>query len=273
MDLTLRISFTCILYLISHTTLALPKPDPVPGGVVLINIEINDSIAPRAYFNKRQLMVRPQNGAWLAVLGLPLTTRAGRHTIDIAPSKGKSFTLGFEVLEKEYEAQYITIKNKRKVNPNKKDLQRIIKEKKEMVQVYRSWTAQNTDVTSFIRPAEGPYSSPFGLKRFFNKQARAPHSGVDIAAPKGSPILSPAEGTVKATGHYFFNGKTVLIDHGQGLVTMFCHMSQVNVQLGQRIKQGEQVGEVGQTGRATGPHLHWSVSLNNARVNPLLFME
>ena len=124
-----------------------------------------------------------------------------------------------------------------------------------------------------ILPTTGPYSSAFGLKRFFNGQARNPHSGIDIAAPEGKDIVAPAGGTVVLTGDFFFNGNSVFIDHGQGLISMMCHMSRVDVKEGDVIKQGDLLGAVGKTGRATGPHLHWTVSLNNARVNPKLLLR
>ena len=125
-----------------------------------------------------------------------------------------------------------------------------------------------------LKPVDGPYSSAFGLKRFFNGQARKPHSGIDIAAPEGAPIMSPADGTIALTGDFFFNGNSVFIDHGQGLISMMCHLSRIDVKEGDVVKQGDLLGAVGKTGRATGPHLHWTVSLNNARVNPkLLFKE
>ena len=123
-----------------------------------------------------------------------------------------------------------------------------------------------------IKPVNGIYTSPFGLKRFFNGQPRKPHSGIDIAAAEGTAIKAPASGVIALTGDFFFNGQRVFIDNGQGLVSMMCHMSRIDVQEGQEIKQGEIIGAVGKTGRATGPHVHWTVSLNNARVNPFLFM-
>ncbi|MBL4606956.1 MAG: peptidoglycan DD-metalloendopeptidase family protein [Pseudomonadales bacterium] len=268
----LRIISITTLCFFSNYAFALPQADPVPGGIALINIDIDDFSAPQVYFNRRQLMVHSDEASWIAVVGIPLNTSVGNHQIEVVPNRGTPFNLEFNLKGKQYESQYLTIKNKRQVNPNKKDLARISKEKKEMNQVYQRWTKQSKDLIPFIKPAQGPYSSPFGLKRFFNKQPRNPHSGIDIAAPEGSPIIAPADGIIRASGYYFFNGRTVLIDHGQGLVSMFCHMSSVNVQLGQHIKRGQRVGSIGQTGRATGPHLHWSVSLNNARVNPLLFL-
>ena len=123
-----------------------------------------------------------------------------------------------------------------------------------------------------MKPAQGPTSSPFGLKRFFNEQARRPHSGLDIAAPRGANIIAPADGEIILTGNFFFNGNSIFIDHGQGLITMYCHMDKLDSQQGDVVKAGDIIGKVGSTGRATGPHLHWTVSLNNNRVEPLLFL-
>ncbi|VAW79063.1 Peptidase, M23/M37 family, partial [hydrothermal vent metagenome] len=129
------------------------------------------------------------------------------------------------------------------------------------------------DNLRFVLPVHGPVSSPFGLRRYFNEQPRKPHSGLDLAAAEGTPIRAPAAGHISGTGDYFFNGNTVFIDHGQGLVTMYCHMSRIDVKPGQQVAAGETIGAVGQTGRVTGPHLHWGVSLNDARINPMLFLD
>ncbi len=138
---------------------------------------------------------------------------------------------------------------------------------------YKLFTKNEDPILTLAMPAEGPYSSAFGLKRFFNDQPRAPHSGLDIAAPDRSPIKAAAKGKVTAVGDYFFNGNTVIIDHGHGLSTMYCHMSKIDVKVGDQVDLGQQIGLVGATGRVTGPHLHWGVSLNNQRVDPLLFVQ
>ena len=159
------------------------------------------------------------------------------------------------------------------MNPYKKDLERIKKEKKEIVASLRHWQDSDIALEEFELPVKGRLSSPFGLKRFFNKQPRKHHSGIDIAAPAGTPIVAPLAATVVTTGNYFFNGNTVFLDHGNGLVTMYCHMSKIKVKPGQKVAKGEAIGAIGKTGRVTGPHLHWGVSLNDARVDPGLFFH
>ena len=124
----------------------------------------------------------------------------------------------------------------------------------------------------FDRPVPGRQSSPFGVRRFFNGEERNPHSGLDFAASTGTPIKAPAAGKVILVGDYFFNGKTVFVDHGQGLISMFCHLSAIDVAVGQEIPRGGVLGKVGSTGRATGPHLHWNVSLNGSRIDPAIFI-
>ncbi|MCF6219045.1 MAG: peptidoglycan DD-metalloendopeptidase family protein [Gammaproteobacteria bacterium] len=243
-----------------------PQQAAVPGGVVLIELP-HDTQPPGIYFNNRQVMTIQHQERWHAVVGLPLSLKPGTHHLKM--DNGEQ-PLAFVVEEMAYETQYITVKNKRHVSPNTLDMDRIGRERAEIKSALRSWRDGNPSLPELALPVTGRLSSRFGLQRYFNEQPRKPHSGTDIAAPEGTPITSPADGVVVRTGAYFFNGNTVFVDHGQGLITLYCHMNEIAVSEGEHVKQGDLLGTVGTTGRSTGPHLHWGVSLNDARVNPAL---
>ncbi len=277
MKMTTRLTIYLFLILLSPTLLAakLPKAAAVPGGIAIIPLGIESASAPIVKYNDKRVMVAPdpeQKNHWLAITGIPLSARKGKHQL-VVETNPKQRIVSFEIKDKKYKTQHVTIKNKRQVNPTGEDLKRIAKEQEEIIASLAQWSESDTVNTAFVIPAKGRLSSPFGLRRYFNKEPRQPHSGIDIAAPEGTPIVAPADGTVITTGDYFFNGNTVFIDHGQGLVTMYCHMSKITVKTGDKVKQGEQIGAIGQTGRVTGPHLHWAVSINDARIDPGLFFD
>jgi len=266
---------TCLYTSTSVWSFTLPRHNPVPGGVALVPLPINSSTAPRVYYQDKRVMVAPNGdpeNSWVAVAGIPLETEVGEQQLSIKTVNGDQL-VSFHIKDKKYQTQHLKIKNKRKVNPNKQDMERIGKEKKLIQSALALWSESDQLPTEFVLPVKGRLSSPFGLRRYFNQQPRKPHSGIDIAAPEGTPIVAPMSGIVISTGDYFFNGNTVFLDHGNGLVTMYCHMSKIEVQPGQSVSQGEAIGAVGKTGRVTGPHLHWGVSLNDARVDPALFFD
>lgn len=242
---------------------------PVPGGVAVVPLG-QVSTAPEAtYRDRRVMVVRDSDGRWVAVVGIALTAQPGRETLFL--QGGASAT--FQVRGKEYAAQHITLKNRRQVTPNSDDLKRIERELDVQSAAYRRYRAGITPSNVLLdKPVQGRLSSPFGLRRFFNGQERNPHSGLDFAVPAGTPVLAPAAGRIVLVGDFFFNGRTVFIDHGQGFISMFCHLSAVEVKVGDDVPRGGVVGRVGATGRATGPHLHWNVSLNGVRVDPAIFI-
>ena len=215
-------------------------------------------------------MTVKDGGGFYAIVGIPLDAKPGMQRLS-RDAAGMNVIASFEVSDKTYPAQHITIKDKRKVEPNAEDLRRIRREKRRILAAFRTWSSAPVELPLLL-PVRGKQSSSFGLRRFFNGLPRKPHSGMDIAAPAGTPVIAPAAGVVVDTGHYFFNGNSVFIDHGQGLITMYCHLQRIDVEKGQRVGRGEIIGAVGATGRVTGPHLHWSVSLNDARVDPALFI-
>ncbi len=241
---------------------------PVPGGVAVVPLG-SDAQAPTArYQGKPVLVVREEGKRWIAIVGISLKSKTGAHQLQVNDGR----TLNFTVTPKHYREQHIKLKNGRQVNPLAEDMVRINRELAEQTRAYQTFSPNQPSNLLFDKPVNGPLSSPFGLRRFFNGEERNPHSGLDFAVGAGTPIKSPAAGKVILIGNYFFNGNTVFVDHGQGLISMFCHMSKVDVKLGQSLPRGGIVGRVGATGRATGPHMHWNVSLNDTRVDPAIFI-
>ncbi|HWL29835.1 MAG TPA: peptidoglycan DD-metalloendopeptidase family protein [Burkholderiaceae bacterium] len=245
---------------------------PVPGGVAVVPLG-TDSQAPRVTYKGKPVMVlRDTDQQWIAVVGIDLKTAPGIYNVE-TESKPDTRQWPFEVGAKDYKAQHITLKNKKQVNPDPEQIRRYEREYKEQMAAYGNFRDVLPSNVSLDRPVEGRLSSPFGLRRFFNGEERNAHSGLDFAVPQGTKIKAPADGVVTIVADYFFNGKTIFIDHGQGFITMYCHLSAFDVQRGQAVKRGQVIGRVGATGRATGPHLHWNVSLNNARVDPAIFIN
>ncbi len=212
-----------------------------------------------------------ESGRWHALVGIPLDTPPGTQAIRVETGSGTA-ALEFTVAPWAYGEQRLRLRNRRQVEPTPEDLRRIEREQAHTAAIKASFSAATPD-SDFARPSQGRLSSRFGLRRFFNGQSRLPHSGLDFAAPAGSPVLAPAAGSVVDTGDYFFNGNTVFLDHGQGLISAYMHLSRIDVAVGQRVERGERLGAVGTSGRATGPHLHWTVILNATPVDPLLFLS
>jgi len=265
--------FFVILLFFAKTLWAagLPENSPVPGGIA--TVKLTSSTTPlKAFFQQQRVMLQKTAQGWFAVIGLPLNLKPGEYHVNYTSSDQQQHQRRFTVQDKHYDLQRITLKNKQMVNPTPQELVRIRKESRIIHHALRHWRATPSVDLNFQMPIHGVISSPFGLRRLFNGEPRKPHSGLDIAAKVGTPIKAPADGVVAATGKYYFNGNTVLLDHGQGLVTMYCHMSRIEVKPGQKVRRGQVIGLVGRTGRVTGPHLHWGVSLNNTMVEPHLFL-
>ena len=247
---------------------AQPRQSLVPGGLAIIALAADD---PRDFrFRGKPVLVTDINDNPSALVGLPLGLKPGEHFIE-ARADGQVRKKFFRVEDKQYTTQHITIADKRKVNPYAEDMERILQEKARKQKAREHYTRGTVDV-AFLLPVEGVKTGSFGRRRVFNGQPRRPHSGMDIAAANGTPVLAPSAGTVIELGDFFFSGNLVYIDHGQGLISMFAHLSEIDVALGERVAKGQAVGKVGATGRVTGPHLHWSLGLNGTWIDPSLFL-
>lgn len=249
----------------------LPTSLSVPGGVVILDVPGDSSKPPVVTFEGNRVMVIPNGQGWRAIVGIPLARKLGTAKIEIRSGQA-TLLQGFTIEDKAYAVQRL------KVAPTHVDLSpenaaRVAEEQPRIRAAVATFSMVLPSTLKLESPVRGPHSASFGLRRVFNNQPRNPHSGMDIAAPVGTPVLAPAPGQVIEVGDFFFNGKSVFIDHGQGLVTLYCHLSDIGVAPGTEVKTGDKIGEVGATGRVTGPHLHWGVALNRAFVDPALFLD
>ena len=271
MRLFLTLTLFCLFLLQTPSSFAIPKQSLVPGGVAVIALKRTDKL-PRFKFQGKPVVIDQQKQKYRAIVGLPLNLKPGEHFIEGHWGNEKSLQkIFFAVKNKKYTTQTITIKDKRKVNPYAEDMDRILKEKKRKQKARTMYDQESVDL-NFLQPTPGIMTGSFGRRRVFNGQARRPHSGMDIAAPEGTPVLAPSAGVVIESGDFFFSGNLVYIHHGQGLISLFAHLSKINVNIGDKVDKGQVIGEVGATGRVTGPHLHWSLGLNRTWIDPSLFL-
>ena len=252
-----------------------PQALQVPGGVARLSL---GPAAARPVAQLRQgdadvpVLVVGDAIEWTAVVGIALAAVPGDAHISVAQAGGGTRQVHYTVAPKQYQEQRLKV-SPRTVDLSPADQARYERERSHQALVMATFS--EPPASSSLRmqvPVPGRRSSSFGLRRVFNGQARNPHSGMDIAAATGTPIAAPLPGRVIDTGDYFFNGHTVWLDHGGGLLSMVCHLSAIDVQVGERLQTGQRLGAVGATGRVTGPHLHWGVMLNRTMVDPALFL-
>ena len=262
-----------ILTMATGSALALPLASNVPGGIARVPLGtlLDYPDKPKAWLDGQSVWVAADDGHWVAVVGVPLDTPTGTKTLRVATNRGER-SVSFPVVEKRYAEQHVRLKDSSKITLSPDDEKRALAEIERIQSLKKHWREIDDTDSNFIRPADGRLSSRFGLRRIFNGAPRAPHSGLDFAAPRGAPVITAASGRVLAMDDYFFNGKTVFVDHGNGLLSMYCHLDRIDVQPGDTLRKGQRLGLVGATGRASGPHLHWSVVLNGTMVDPELFL-
>ncbi len=249
----------------------LPLESAVPGGIEIMRLDDHGALPPYVDADGRRALVIRDGTAWVTVVGIPLSAPLGEREITMRGSSGRE-DITFRVGNKQYTRQSLKVAPGL-VNLSPEDLSRATREHARIDEVLAEYSEPPPDSLRLPQPVPGPRSSSFGSRRIFNGEARNPHTGMDIAAPAGTPVRAPLAGTVVDTGDYFFDGNTVIVDHGRGLMSMYCHLSSIDVRPGERLAPGSRLGAVGMTGRATGPHLHWGVSLNHVWVDPELFVR
>ncbi len=264
----MRITLAIAGLLLSAFAIAAPEHSPHPGGIAMIDVGSMKFAKPSVKFNDNPALVQEHGLRWRAVIGIPLDTDPGEITLVV-----NHVQMQVPIDEHAYAEQRLTVKNQSYVTPDQEQLDRIGRERKIIDAALNNFRDVPVESIALAAPVDGRRSSSFGLRRFFNDQPRSPHKGMDIAAASGTPIKAPGDGIVTATGNYFFNGNTVIVDHGQGYVTMYCHMSEIQVEEGAAVSRGETLGAVGATGRVTGPHLHFGTYLNGTAVDPAIVLS
>lgn len=243
----------------------LEPSSPGPGDIMVITLK--SATGPiEGTFNGNKLYFNPSKDSYKAIAAVDYFTEPGRYELAVSMN-GSVLKQAVEVVKKEYEVQRLTLP-KHMVELSPKNEARVEREQKRMAAIWphensRSWTGD------FINPLEGEIITPFGVKRIINNIPKSPHTGIDVAGEKGDKIRAPNDGVVTLVDKQFFAGNALVLDHGQGVYTMFFHLSKVLVKKGQKVKKGDVIALVGATGRATGPHLHWGVRIQGARVDPM----
>lgn len=238
-----------------------------PGGIAFLDLGPAQGEPPVVEFEGKRVLVMRDGERWRAAVGVPLGASTGTASVTFA----RDATLSFDVVEHAYPEERLNVAQSY-VSLSEENLARYQRERKIIDAALNHWRAVPVDGVALRQPVDGPRSSSFGKRRFFNDEPRSPHTGMDIAVPEGTPVLAPRAGLVTQTGDFYFNGNTIFIDHGQGFVTMYCHLSEIGVEKDQPVAAGDTIGRVGKTGRVTGAHLHFGTYLNGTAVDPALLL-
>ena len=250
-----------------------------PGEVVILEVRTSgplSTVVATVFGHPVRFFADGQAGVWRALVGIDLLTEPGDYPVALRATTTPGHTLRstyvLTVAPKEFPTRQLRV-DPSFVNPPAEVLERIRREAEQVAAIFRDASGERRWQGGFAAPVPGEATSSFGRRSVYNGEARSPHSGTDFRAAAGTPIMAPNGGTVVMTGAQYFSGNVVILDHGWGLYSYFAHLSAIDVSPGDVVTQGQIVGEVGATGRVTGPHLHWTVRLNDARVDPLSLMS
>ena len=241
-----------------------------PGEVVLLTVETRSDISSvRVHAFDRDFAGFPLTPRkWRVLVGIDLDTAPQAYSADVFASDPVATRVPLRVVAGHFRTRKLTV-DEAFVNPPPDAIERIARETAELNELWAHSSTTKLWTSPFVRPVPDPANSAFGTRSILNGQPRSPHSGADFNSATGTPIKSPSAGRVVLAGDRYYTGNTVMIDHGLQLFSLFAHLSEIQVKVGDAVAAGDVLGKVGATGRVTGPHLHWSVRLNGARVDPL----
>jgi murein DD-endopeptidase MepM/ murein hydrolase activator NlpD len=250
----------------------LPRASAVPGGVARIGLGAAGQ-PPRVRLGSERVLVMREGGEWIALVGIALSAKPGSKVrVEAEQAGGEVERFEIAVAPKTYASQHLKVPPDQ-VDLSAEDLARYERERVHLAEVLRTFSDSAPATLAMLQPAPGQRSSSFGLRRYFNGRARSPHNGMDFAAPAGTPVIAANAGRVIDTGEYFFPGRTLVLDHGQGFLSLYAHLEAIDAAVAQAVPAGSVIGKVGATGRITGAHLHFSVYLNAVAVDPALFLQ
>jgi murein DD-endopeptidase MepM/ murein hydrolase activator NlpD len=247
-----------------------------PGELVVLTIATPEPVELRIRAFDRDLVPFPVDArTWRVLIGIDLAVTAGTYPVAIeagpAPDAVRA-THDLVVTTRRFPTRTLKV-DPAFVNPPASAIERIQREAEELNQLWEAGSPAKLWDGLFLRPVPDPATSAFGTRSIFNGQPRSPHSGADFQSPAGRPVKAPNAGRIVLASSRYFTGGTVMIDHGLGVFSLFAHLSAIGVSAGDLVKAGDVVGEVGATGRVTGPHLHWAVRVNGARIDPLSLLS
>ncbi len=283
--LTIAVILVNNISLVFASAPSLPQEAAVPGGIVKIAFNVGENCSsdelPKAYFNQKQVMVVPHEDScknkklnkYYAIIGLPLDTKPGNYNLSYYDFNNQIKQKKFRVYNKAYKTSRITIKNNNMVEPDEKTQKKILEDQIKIGKASHTRTNNLPSNLIFQPPVSGFRTTSFGSRRIINNISKSPHSGMDIAAKINTDVLAVADGEVLLAENFYLPGNMVAINHGSGLITLYAHLNKITVKAGDAVKAGDLIGLVGSTGRVTGPHLHWAVKLNQASINPELFLK
>ena len=271
----LSIAHPPFLYAKSTARVSFSSQHIKQGEVLLVTVEDKNGISSISgtMFNKPvNFYKNPTGKKYAALVGIDMDTKPDSYklALNIADINGKKSMkeYRFRIKSADFGTQKLTLPPS-KVTLDDETLKKVETEKEKIGKVWEIFTEGRLWDGNFIQPVAGEMSDNFGLRRIINGEQKSPHTGVDVDATEGAPVQASNSGRAIFTDDQFFSGQTLIIDHGLGLFTMYFHLSEIFVTYGANVKKGEVIAKVGKTGRATGPHLHWGVRLNGARINPL----
>lgn len=241
-----------------------------PGDIMTVTVK-NSSGAVKGMFLGKRIYFNPSKDSQKAVIGIDLNVEPGKYPLTIAV-KDSTITRTVVITKKQYPVQRLSLPENMVVLSPENEARVELEQKKTAA----IWPVESEKIWAgnFINPLPGkPLGTPFGVRRVINNIPKNSHSGVDISADEGEPVKAPNDGVVVLVDEQFFSGKSVVIDHGQGIYTMFFHLSEIKVRHGQAVIKGDIIGLVGATGRASGAHLHWGARVQGARADPLQLIK